>query len=140
MAGAAALGMTKEVFKKINGFDQFFQVYGAEDQEICLKAWLHGYRVVVNPAVEVQHHFRTKHPYQVTTTNIIFNMLCLAYSHFRKERIIKIIDIAKNHQFYSSVAEDIKLNMNLIIKQREKYFKERVYDDDFFFERFNIYF
>lgn len=140
LACGCTFGITKEVFKKINGFDHFYQIYGNEDFEICLKAWLYGYTVVVNPDVKVQHLFRTKHPYQVTTANVTFNTLCLAYSHFRKERLIKTIEILKSDYFFSTAIEDIKSNAELILKQREKYFKERVYNDDFFFKKFNINF
>ncbi len=137
-ACGCAFGITREVFEKINGFDHIFQVYGSEDFEICLKAWLYGYRVVVNPEVIVQHFFKTVHEYKISTSNVIFNILCLAYSHFRKERIIKIIDILKNDYSFSMAAADIKCNEELIFKQREKYFKERIYNDDFFFEKFKI--
>lgn len=137
-ACGCAFGITREVFEKINGFDHLFQVYGSEDFEICLKAWLHGYRVVVNPEVIVQHFFKTVHEYRIATSNVIFNILCLAYSHFRKERIIKIIDILKNDYSFSMAAADIKRDEELIFKQREKYLQERIYNDDFFFEKFNI--
>lgn len=138
MAGAAALGISKEIFKKISGFNDFFQVYGMEDQELCIKAWLYGYKLVVNPNVKVQHLFRIKHPYQITTANVIFNILCLSYCHFRKERIVKTIDIVKSSPFFDIASADIKLNMGLIMKEREKYFNERIYSDDFFFEKFSI--
>ncbi|MTK13377.1 MAG: glycosyltransferase, partial [Clostridiaceae bacterium] len=122
-ACGCAFGITREVFEKINGFDHFFQVYGSEDFEICLKAWLYGYRVVVNPNVIVQHLFKTVHKYKITTSNVIFNILCLAYSHFKKERIIKVINILKNEHSFSIASEDIKSNTEPILKQREKYFK-----------------
>lgn len=130
----------REVFDKINGFDHFIKGYGSEDFEICLKAWLYGYKVVLNPEVEVQHLFREKHPYQILYTNTIYNILCLAYSHFKKERIIKTIEILKNNFFFHDAMADIKLNLELILKQREKYFNERIHDDDFFFKKFNINF
>lgn len=138
IACGCAFGITKEAFEKINGFDHFFQVWGKEDEELCFKAWLYGYKVIINPGVKVQHLFRPKHPYQVTTANVTYNMLCIAYSHFAKRRLIKAIQIAKNDLFFSTALADIKLNLDLIIKQREKYFKERMYDDNFFFEKFNI--
>ncbi|MBC2580275.1 glycosyltransferase [Clostridium sp. DJ247] len=131
-------GITNELFKKVNGFDHFFQVYGSEDFEICLKAWLYGYRVVLNPHVKVQHLFKTVHSYRINTSNVIFNILCLAYSHFGKERLSKTINILKNEYSFSTAASDIKLNSELILKQREKYFNERIYNDDFFFKKFNI--
>lgn len=139
-ACGCAFVIYKEVFNKINGFDHFFQVYGSEDFEICLKAWLYGYKVVLNPEIEVQHLFKEKHPYQILYTNIIYNILCLAYSHFKKERLIKTIEMLKSNFFFSTIVEDIKPNLELILKQREKYFNERIYDDDYFFKKFNINF
>jgi hypothetical protein len=65
-------------------------------------------------------------------------MLCIAYSHFSKERLNKVINIVKNDFFFSKAAEDIKDNIDSILKQRERYFKERLYNDEFFFEKFNI--
>lgn len=137
-ACGCAFGITREVFEKINGFDHFFQVYGSEDFEICLKAWLYGYKVVVNPGITIQHLFKEVHKYEIPTSNVIFNILCLAYSHFGKERIIKIIDILKNDYSFSIASADIEHNAEQIFKQREKYLKERKYNDDFFFKKFNI--
>lgn len=137
-ACGCTLGITREVFEKVNGFDHIFQVYGSEDFELCLKAWLYGYRVVVNPEVIVQHYFKSVHSYKITTSNIIFNILCLAYSHFNKKRIINTIDIVKNDLAFSIAAKDIRSNLEIIFEQREKYFKQRIYNDDFFFNKFNI--
>ncbi len=138
IACGCAFGITREAFEKVNGFDHFFQVWGKEDEELCFKSWLYGYRIVINPEVKVQHLFRARHPYEVTTANVTYNMLCIAYSHLGKERLIKVINTAKNDYFFSKAAADIKLNMDLIFKQREKYFKERFYNDEFFFKKFNI--
>lgn len=140
IACGCAFGITKEAFKKINGFDYLFQVWGKEDEELCLKAWLYGCKIVMNPDIKVQHLFRLKHPYRVNSSNVTYNMLCMAYSHFKKERIIKTIKIAKNNFLFDTTAKDIKLNLELVLKQREKYLKERIYSDDFFFEKFMILF
>lgn len=138
IACGCAFGITKEVFDKINGFDNLFQVWGKEDEELCLKAWLYGYTVVIDPYVKVNHLFRSAHPYKVTASNFIYNTLCIAYSHFKKQRIIKTIETVKNNFLFPTAANDIKLNLDLILKQREKYLTERVYDDDFFFKKFMI--
>lgn len=138
IACGCAFGITKEAFEKINGFDYLFQVWGKEDEELCFKAWLYGYKIVINPEVKVQHLFRYKHPYKVTAANVTYNMLCFAYSHFRKERIIKAINIAKDNVYFYNISEDIKTNFNSIFSQRKKYIKERKYDDEFFFRKFTI--
>ena len=55
----------RDTFRTIGRFDEGFTKFGFQDVEICLRAWLLGYRVLVNPAVEIAHHFRTERNYQV---------------------------------------------------------------------------
>ncbi|MGH4123595.1 MAG: glycosyltransferase family 2 protein [Clostridium sp.] len=140
LAGGAALGITREAFDKIGGFDHLFQVWGREDEEICLKAWLYGYRMVINPDVIVQHLFRKSHPYKVTLANVTYNTICLACSHFEMERLKKVMDMARRDYYFSTAAGEIDRNSGLIVRQRNKYAIERVYDDKYFFEKFNILF
>jgi glycosyltransferase involved in cell wall biosynthesis len=140
IACGCTFGINKEVFNKINGFDSLFKVWGREDEEISLKLWLYGYKAVVNPFVKVQHLFRKSFPYKVTAENVTFNLICLAYSHFKKDRLLKTIDIAKKDFYFKNAAVMIKDNEELILNQRKKYFKERKYDDEFFFNKFNIEF
>lgn len=131
-------GIVKDTFINIYEFDKFFRGYGSEDFELCLKAWLYGYKVVVNPDITVKHLFKTKRSYKIISSDVIFNMLCLAYYHLKKDRIVKVIDILNNKECFNIAADKIKTNKKLILEQRDKYFSERVYDDDFFFEKFNI--
>jgi glycosyltransferase involved in cell wall biosynthesis len=138
IACGCAFGITRECFDKINGFDKLFQVWGKEDEELCLKAWLYGYKTVVNPEVKIKHLFRKKHPYEVTSVNFVYNFLCLAYSHFGLHRLEKTIHLAKYEYGFSDAASQIKKNADMILKQREKYLNERKLSDDFFFEKFNI--
>lgn len=138
IACGCCFGISTEAFEKINGFDQYYQVWGREDEEISLKAWLFGYKVLVNPLIKIQHLFRTKHPYQVTPDNVIYNTLWLAYSHFDKDRIKKTIDILKKLPLYNDAANKFDKDIKLVMEQRKKYFEERKYNDDYFFDKFNI--
>lgn len=138
IACGCAFGIKKDVFEIVNGFDHFFQVWGREDEEISLKLWLYGYKIVVNPSVKIQHLFRKKFPYEVTPINVIYNTLCMAYLHFSKKRIAKTITILKFEPFFDEAEKSIEENFNLIMLQRAKYFKKRKFDDDYFFEKFNI--
>ncbi|MCB2296292.1 glycosyltransferase [Clostridium tagluense] len=140
LAGGAALGITREAFDKIGGFDHLFQVWGREDEEICLKAWLYGYRMVINPDVIVQHLFRKSHPYKVTVVNVTYNTICLACSHFEMDRLKKVLDVARRDHYFFNAAREIYKNSGLIVSQRNKYAIERVYDDEYFFKKFNILF
>nr|WP_318010975.1 glycosyltransferase [Clostridium estertheticum] len=140
LAGGAALGITREAFDRIGGFDHLFQVWGKEDEEICLKAWLYGYRIVINPDVIVQHLFRKKFPYKVDVANVTYNTICLACSHFEIDRLKKVMDIARRDYYFFTAAREINKNSGLILSQRNKYMKERIYDDEYFFKKFNVLF
>ena len=138
LACGCAFGIKKETFNKLHGFDNLFQVWGKEDEELNFKAWLYGFKAVVDPKVEVKHLFRKKHPYTVTTANVIHNLLCLSFSHFKEERLLRAIDLVNNLDFFEAAASDIQAKADLILAQRELYLKERKNNDDFFFQKFNI--
>jgi len=130
------LAVKSQVFSDVGEFDRGFMVWGREDEEISLKMWLFGYRLGVNPDVKIMHVFRERHPYPVTWENVDYNLLRMAYSHFSRERIAKVIDLIKNHPFIHRV-EQLVLNSD-VISQRKEYFKKRKRSDDWFFQRFRI--
>jgi hypothetical protein len=63
----------------------------------------------------------------------------MACSHFSTENLVKALNIARNNDAFSSSAAKLMLNENLM-KQREEYFRKRKYEEDYFFEKFNISF
>ena len=139
IACGCAFGIKKEVFEAIGGFDKYFEVWGKEDEELCFKSWLFGYKIILDVSVEVKHLFRDNHPYVVTHENVIYNFLTMACSHFGTEKLVKALNIARNNDAFSSSAAKLMLNENLM-KQREEYFRKRKYEEDYFFEKFNISF
>ena len=68
-----------------------FTRWGYQDEEICLRAWLHGYRVLVDPKVVVAHYFRNKAGYQVADQDVLFNFLRMVHLHFAPGRIRRCI-------------------------------------------------
>lgn len=139
IACGCCFGIRKNVFKEIGGFDKYFEVWGKEDEELSLKAWLFGYKIVLDTRIEVKHLFRSKHPYEVTYENFIYNFLCMIYSHFSDKHLSKALNIACNHYAFSKAASKFILNENLL-KQREEYFNKRKYNENYFFQKFNILF
>ena len=51
----ACMAIEKEVFDKINGFDELFDITGS-DVEICLRLLNYGYRNVINPDINLIHY------------------------------------------------------------------------------------
>lgn len=137
LTGCGILCIKKHVFEKIYGFDSLYQMWGVEDTDLNLKAWLFGYKIVISPDVIIKHLVKPFHP-DVVPSNHIFNTLCLAYSHFKEERLKNLVRILKSYPYYQLAVNDFMLHTEQIFAQREKYFRERIYNDDFFFDKFHI--
>lgn len=127
--------VSRNVFFDIGGFDNGFQVWGYEDTEISIKMWLFGYTCYVQPRVKVLHVFRKSHPYQVNAEHVFFNMLRMAYSHFKEERINKCRKLIG--RYYLPQIEASVLASG-VIEQRKRYFSYRKYDDDWYIKKFSI--
>lgn len=137
LAPGCAVGIKKEVFYNIGGFNPYLEVYGVEDQELSLKLWLFGHKIVLDSTVEVEHLFATNASYGVKHTDIIYNYLCLAYCHFSRENLAKMLSALNKNSHLSKAAVRILLNENLI-ELRKEYFSKRKYDENYIFQKFNI--
>jgi GT2 family glycosyltransferase len=82
----------RATFLSIGGFDTGFTRWGYQDEEICLRAWLHGYRVLVDPEIVVAHYFRNKAGYEVDDKDVLYNFLRLIHLHFSPRRIRRCIE------------------------------------------------
>lgn len=60
----ACLLTTRQVFNKIEGFDEGYQL-NFSDVDFCIKAYEAGYRCVYTPQVELIHHEGQTHSYRV---------------------------------------------------------------------------
>lgn len=136
---ACAMGVKKDAFDAIDGFRNHFKVYGMEDQEICLKFWLYGYKVLIDSSVEVEHLYQIKHNYEITSFNIIHNFIYMVYSHFNRDNLSKAIGLYKHYWGFPGALAEVMLN-EAMMEERKENFNKRVYDENYFLEKFNIKF
>ncbi|MBW9152825.1 glycosyltransferase family 2 protein [Clostridium estertheticum] len=130
-------GIKREVFEEIKGFDDHFKGYGYEDQELSLKLWLFGYRIILDSSVIINHLFKTSHTYTITSEELMYNFLCMVYLHFDTHNLAIAFNIARKNYCFSSQAVKIMLNEDLMSKRKE-YFIKRTFDENYFFQKFNI--
>ena len=57
MGGAVAIDKIK--FLKLKGFDKLYKPFYYEDVELCVRAWMNGYRCVFYPGVTVFHNHKS---------------------------------------------------------------------------------
>jgi Predicted glycosyltransferases len=139
IAAGGAFGIKRKVFEDIGGFDKHYEIWGKEDEEISVKLWLFGYKIVINPYVEIIHLFKLFNPSGVTGLEILYNRLCMYYSHFSDESLPRVLDLYKNDSFYSKALQKLMLNEDML-RQRKEYLNRRKYDEKYFLEKFNISF
>ena len=124
----------RDVFERLGRYDGEMTRWGAEDQELSLRAWLMGYRVVVQPQATIYHLFRDRHPYQVQTAKIIYNRLRMALMHFQRDRVARVMEHYRNMSCFSECT--IWLLESDVMDRREKLRAVRSRDDDWFFAQF----
>lgn len=128
--------ISKDTFNAVGGFETGFKTWGHEDVELSIKLWLFGFKCHVEPNVTILHLFRTSHPYKLAVSDVKYNLLRMAYSHFKMERIQKCHRIIRSR----ARAIDAQVINDGILMQRETYFQKRKYDDDWYFNKFHINF
>ena len=136
IAPGGCIAIRKDVFNALGGFDNGFFSWGYEDVELSLRLWLCGYKVYVEPNVIIGHKFRKTQPYNVDLIEFNYNKLRMCLLHFNHNRICKILKPMYVHPNFEKIIYRLMKSDTLV--SRESYFSKRTYDDDWFFNKFNI--
>lgn len=128
------LGMRRDVFTQIGGFDGGMVLWGAEDSEISIRLWTCGYECWVAPSVEVQHMFRAQFPYEVKWEPVLHNRLRLAALHFGPRRLLRVIERLKKYDEFA--AASVRLLSGDLASRANHLRDLRRFDDDWFFHKF----
>ena len=78
MAGGC-FAIRKDVFMRVGMFDKAFTKWGMEDSELALRLSLSGYRIGIEPSVNVGHFFKESNEYGVDWFSYNYNFLRMAY-------------------------------------------------------------
>lgn len=124
----------RNTFRSIGRFDEGFTQFGFQDVEICLRAWLLGFRVVVNPTACVAHYFRESRNYEVEDIGIVYNYLRLIHTHFAPSRVRRCLRDLGPYPNLEQAMDD--LYKSDVFELRTDLEAARVFDDQWFFEQF----
>jgi GT2 family glycosyltransferase len=139
MLGGFFLGIRREVFWEVGGFDAGLLIYGMEDMELLLRIWTYGYECVLLPDLEVAH--KGPEPgaypdYQLNWRRGLRNTLRVAVVHFGEARLQRVLkSYAKDPCFPAAMAGVLASDA---LKKRAEVFKTRKRDDEWFFRRFQM--
>lgn len=132
----ACFGITRETFASIGGFDEGNLRLGGNDQEISLRLWLAGFHLLVLPSVTVGHYFRKRAPYKIEHEAFVHNRVRLAFCHFGRNRIARVLNALRS---YRGFPEALALAMLSDWKSRRDMLgRQRRFDDDWYFRKFEV--
>ncbi len=125
-----------DAWRHIGGYEDAFRGYGYDEEEISLKLWLFGYRLMTAPSAVILHKFRSAAPYRIVSEDMMFNRMYAALCHMGSERTERLLDTMRNLPGFESIRRTVFTEDNLKMK-RETYRAARVYDDDWYFRKFS---
>ena len=128
------LAMRRDTFHGVGGFDDGLIRWGGAEHELGLRLWLLGYEMWLVPGIECVHLFREERPFRVKWSWVIHNRLRLAYLHFSRARIARVIETLRGHEGFPEAAA--LLADSDVWARRAALARRRVHDADWYFERF----
>lgn len=134
LVGCACMVMTREFFDAAGGFDAM-RSYGMEDVELCIRAWLLGYSVIMVPGADVAHWFK-KDPFPVGWHDHLYNRLRTAVLHFDGEPLRRILGTLQSKPCFSDAISSLMVSD--IFKRYQCVRNQRKHDADWFCRKFEI--
>jgi GT2 family glycosyltransferase len=137
--GGYFLALRAQTFREIGGFDEGLGIWGMEDLEFALRAWLLGFDFYLHPDVEVGHLARNPKscpPYQRDWETALRNILRIATIHFSQPRIQHVFEYYLSDRAFAKALARVAVSDAW--ERRTNLLDARCRTDDFFFERFEI--
>ena len=130
----ACQAVCKADFERLGGYDTGMTRWGSEDEELCLRTWLMGYEVLVQPQTVIYHLFRDSHPYETQVQKIIYNRLRLALLHLSDDRVSRVLSHHRNIPGFDEIID--WLQDSDVANRRDELEALRCRDDDWLCTRF----
>ena len=126
----------RQTFERTGGWDEGCLQRGNIDNEVSVRFWLLGYELRIVPETVVRHRFRDRSPYPVGWPQYLHNRLRLAFVHFNPDRLARVVARLRD---YPGFGEALTLLVEGdITERRRRVISQRVRDDDWFFDRFDL--
>ncbi|MDR3702038.1 MAG: glycosyltransferase [Candidatus Sulfopaludibacter sp.] len=132
----AFLAMRRTTFLATGGYDSGLHQLGGNDNELSCRFWLLGYRLLVVPQVEVGHLFRAAPPYPTNWSAVVHNRLRMAFIHFGAERVERVLRALRVYESFPAGAAML-LDTD-VFSRRTQMAEIRQFDDDWFFQNFQL--
>ncbi|WP_433943858.1 glycosyltransferase family 2 protein [Paenibacillus sp. SN-8-1] len=127
-----------ESFRGVQGFDRGFREESAITAEFSLRMRLFGCHCRIEPAVHLLLVERTVFPYIPPADHSGYHLLRMAVLHFNEERLLRTWGALGRNEVSAGWESEIMKSGAFL--DRERYKATRRFDDNWFFERYDIEF
>ncbi len=127
----------REAWEHIGGYEDAFRGYGYDEEEISLKLWLFGYRLMTVPELVIRHRFRSSAPYRMHNEDMMHNRMYAAMCHFSDERTQRLLSSMRLFPAFECARQEVFTADNLA-RKRAAYCAARTHDDDWYFRKFSL--
>jgi hypothetical protein len=109
--------------------------------DYCVRAWLLGHPMIVDPRVRVFHRERTEGPrYRIAFVDFVHGVLRTAYKYLSPRRRELAEILFRRHGLHAEVKEALdRIKRGSWLEERARHERQRIHDDDWLFEKFDVY-
>lgn len=136
------LALSRQLYRKLGGFDRHMLQWGVEDVDLSLKSWLLGYPVLNNPYAVIGHRFRGKlDGSSVAPESILVNELRCARKNFSGpvwKEWLRMFRARHSRKVFQSAWSLYLKGQSSLERERDYLLKHRVHDEYWYARRFRL--
>ena len=136
-----AMIIKKDIFEKLDWFNKLYRKWWVEDLDISIRAWLNWYKCFYTPHIHINHLFKKSFENtQITNDQVLYNKIIFVLILIKNKYLKKIFfDWLKS--YYWNLDEAYKnATENEILEKIKLLQKNFVYDDEWYFKKFENYY
>ncbi len=142
MAGGGMAVFTRaETFHRLGRYDPEVGGWYPETMDYCVRGWLLGHPMLVDPTIRVLHRRTTSgRGYVRRYVDMIHGILRTAYKYLSPRRRDLAELLFRKHGLGWEVKEALlRIRRGRWLRERVENLRERIHDDDWLFSRFGVY-
>jgi GT2 family glycosyltransferase len=133
-AGSCFL-VSRMFYEQLGGLDNGLTFWGGENIDLSLRCWMSSGKILVARSAFVGHMYKLGFTYPLTNENIISNKLRVAYVNFSTERFQRVLE---RLGVTNKIAEEVVPYWPSAERRRTYLLDNRLFDDEWYLERFGI--
>jgi GT2 family glycosyltransferase len=137
--GGMAVFAKAETFHRLGGYDPEVDGWYPETMDYCVRAWLLGHPMLVDPTVRIRHRVKTSAPDRRDFRDAVHGFLRTAYKYLSARRRDLAEVLFRRHGLGEQVDWAIeRIRCGRWLEERLAHERARVHDDDWLFARFDV--